>query len=80
MMTEVKETLCTHCAHREVCSFKDEFLRAIEAVNEVSVGRPSKEPNVVGYIKLRDIKWIKPVELVCTHYYKDVPQTREAQS
>lgn len=79
-MTGIRETPCTHCIHREVCSFKDEFLSAMKAVNEVSVSLPSKETSVGCCISLRDIKWIKPVELVCTYYYKDVLQTREAQS
>lgn len=79
-MTGVRETLCTQCSHREVCSNKEEFLSAMQAVNEVSVGLPSKDPNIGSYINLRDIKWIKPVELVCIHYIQQVPTTREAQS
>lgn len=69
-MTGTIETLCTRCSHREVCSFKDEFLSAIKAINEVSIGLSSKDPNVGCVIMLRDITWIKPVELVCTHYEK----------
>lgn len=76
-MMEVRETLCTHCVHREVCSNKEEFLSAMQAVNEVSVGLPSKDPNIGSYINLRDIKWIKPVELVCTHYLQQVPRIKE---
>lgn len=79
-MIGVRETLCTHCVHREVCSNKEEFLSAMQAVNEVSVGLPSKDQNIGSYINLRDIKWIKPVELVCIHYFQQVSTTREAQS
>lgn len=62
-----RETLCRNCSHQEVCSFKDEFLNAREAVNNVSVQRPS-DGDEICYIQLCDIPWIKPVGLVCSHY------------
>ena len=35
--TEVKETVCTHCAHREVCIYKQDFRDIIKArVSEMS--------------------------------------------
>lgn len=36
----VKETQCTRCGHREVCSLKTEFLEAQKAIDEVYVSRP----------------------------------------
>lgn len=30
----VKETQCTRCGHREVCSLKTEFLEAQKAIDE----------------------------------------------
>lgn len=75
-MVGLRETLCTHCSHREVCSFKDKFLRAMEAVNEITVNCPTKEDNAVSFIKLCDIPWIKPVELICQHYQKKQPTLR----
>lgn len=77
MNNGVRETLCTSCSHKEVCSFKDEFLSAIKAIDEVLVGLPSKDPNVGCMIKLRDITWIKPAELMCIHYNKNISTTRE---
>ena len=35
----VKETQCTRCGHREVCSLKTEFLKAQKAIDEVYVRR-----------------------------------------
>lgn len=70
MNSGVREALCTSCSHREVCSFKDEFLSAVKAINEVFVGLPSKDPKVGCMIKLQDITWIRPVELMCVHYKK----------
>ena len=36
----VKETQCTRCGHRDVCSLKEEFLEAQKAVDEACVSRP----------------------------------------
>lgn len=60
-----KETMCTTCIHQDICSVKEKFLDAQKAVDgliaydELPTGRQ---------VKLRDISFIKPVELVCIHY------------
>ena len=59
----VKETQCTRCGHREVCSLKTEFLEAQKAIDEVYVSRPCEDGK-----KVCDIKYIEPVELHCKHY------------
>lgn len=63
----VQETLCTRCSHREVCSLKGQFLEAVKSANDITVSCGEKS-----IIRLRDIPWIKPIELVCTHYREDV--------
>lgn len=37
MSDGVKETPCTRCTHRTVCKHKDDFLKAVQAVNEATV-------------------------------------------
>lgn len=69
-MYGVKETCCTKCAHKDVCQYKDEFLAAQQAVDEVTVHLPTKEENTARMIRLRDISWIDPVELKCSHFYQ----------
>lgn len=64
----VKETQCTRCGHREVCSLKTEFLEAQKAIDEVYVSRPCEDGKKVSMIRVRDIKHIEPVELRCKHY------------
>ena len=59
----VKETQCTCCVHREVCSIKTEFLEAQKTIDEVYVSRPCEDGKKVGMIRIRDIKYIEPVEL-----------------
>lgn len=59
----VKETLCTSCVHCEVCSKKGEYLEAQSAVDNTQVYLEERSSYY-----LRDIKWIRPVQLQCTYY------------
>ena len=62
-----KETMCTTCVHQDICSVKEKFLDAQKAVDGLVVY--DKLPDgKLGQVKLRDIGFIKPVELVCIHY------------
>ncbi len=64
-------TLCADCAHKEVCSLKEQFKMAQTAVDQVTVSLPAEpDSNKQGFIYLRDIKWIKPVDLCCIHFDK----------
>lgn len=58
------ETACSSCCHLPVCCFKEEFLEAQKAVNNVWVSK--KKENKC--IKLTDIPYIKPVILHCKNY------------
>lgn len=39
MFEGVKETLCTRCAHREVCVYKQDYLDILKAVENATVTR-----------------------------------------
>lgn len=67
----VKETECTHCIHKEVCFFKQEFLEAQEAVDKTYVSKPSSDGENVGMIRIQDLKFIKPILLHCVHYCEE---------
>lgn len=76
-MFGVKETCCTRCAHREVCQYKEEFLAAQHAVDGAGIRLPSKDENVAkGSILIRDIPWIKPVELRCKYFQQNTGMAR----
>ena len=64
-MSPCKETLCSKCAHRTVCSIKEEYLNAQAAVDRVNVAR---DDNAI--MTLTQIKWIEPVELKCIHFLR----------
>lgn len=64
-------TPCAECMHKEVCSLKEKFKAAQTAVDEVTVSLPAESDSTNHRsIHLRDIKWIKPVDLVCIHFAK----------
>lgn len=67
-MFGVKETCCTKCAHKDVCQFKEEYLAAQAAVDNISVNLPVKDERAHRYINLHIIPWIEPVELKCKHF------------
>ena len=62
-----KETMCTTCIHQDVCSLKGKFLDAQKAVDGLVV-YDELPTGLLGQVKLRDIGFIKPVELECVHY------------
>ena len=62
-----KETMCTTCVHQDVCSLKGKFLDAQKAVDGLVV-YDYLPTGLLGQVKLRDIGFIKPVELECIHY------------
>lgn len=68
----VKETQCTRCGHREVCSLKTEFLEAQKAIDEAYISHPSEDGKKAVVTRVRDIKYIEPVELCCKHF---IPNT-----
>ena len=75
-MFGVKETCCTRCSHKDVCQYKEEYLAAQHAVDEVSVHLPTKDENSARLIRLRDISWIEPVELKCRHFQQNTGVAR----
>ena len=62
-----KETMCTTCIHQDICSLKGKFLDAQKAVDGLVV-YDELPTGLLGQVKLRDIGFIKPVELECVHY------------
>lgn len=72
MYSGCEETQCTHCDHLQVCSLKEQFLKAQNAVNEVTVGVGDR-----GIKYLRDFDWIKRVKLECVHFAKKQPVMRD---
>ena len=62
-----KETRCTHCEHLPVCSLKEQFLAAQQAVDGVQVSLGDRS-----FQSLRNFDWIKPVNLDCVHFSRKI--------
>lgn len=58
-----KETLCTRCAHFQVCNKTEEFLRIVKTLDEVTICTVDHS-----YIDLKSIPWVHLGELCCDYY------------
>ena len=63
-MTCVKEALCASCVHCEVFSKKEEYMAAQTAVDNLRFGETGTSTGVY----LRNIPWIRQVQLQCTYH------------
>lgn len=69
-MSATKETLCTNCGHRIVCSKASEFMAVQKAVDNLTIGTDNG-----GVIFVRDSEWLH-VSVQCSHRISTV-QARE---
>ena len=57
---------CDTCVHARVCSLKDKYSKAVEAINNAEVYKDIAGDCTAIYT-IRAMKWLK-VELRCEHY------------
>ena len=69
MLEGVKETLCTICAHREVCIHKFDYLNIIKAVENARVS-VVKDDSDGGFSskKVADYDFISGISVGCRYY------------
>ncbi len=72
MYSDSEETQCTHCDHLKVCSLKEQFMAAQNAVDRVTVGLGDRTIK-----NLKDFDWIKRVKLECKHFSAKRPTPRD---
>ena len=67
-----KEALCASCVLLHVCSLKELFLDAQTAINDCAIYDEAINDGkiVTKRTCIRDIDFIKPVQLQCKHYMK----------
>lgn len=75
MSDGVRETPCTHCVHRTVCKHKDDFLKAIQAVNEATVHE--REDNRMKMTKIVNIDCVSDISITCRYHQPEVATPRE---
>lgn len=64
--TGVKETLCTRCAHREVCIYKQDFLDIIKTIENATITRNT--PDGIASKKVVHYDFISEISIGCKYY------------
>lgn len=67
MSEAVMETQCTTCSHREVCSFKDEYLMVQDRINSMRIYSDNQDGSH-NMTPLSSFKWLKPIKIDCKYY------------
>ena len=67
----VKETACTRCVHRDVCSKKDIFMKARKTADGLCLYLRD-ENNSTTTQSISDYDWIRPIQLECKYYIKEM--------
>jgi hypothetical protein len=65
-----KETSCTVCSHREICSVKSYYLNILKQIDEMeyTIGKDEKTWGVMHLSDSKDFS----IELICRHHLKHV--------
>ena len=64
--SEVKETLCTRCAHREVCIYKQDYIDILNAVENATLTRNT--PDEIASKKVTQYDFISGISVSCKYY------------
>ena len=77
----VKETLCTRCAHREVCMYKLYYLNILKAVENARVAAV-KDEATGGFssTKVIDYDFISGISVGCRYYRNWTDTYRDGDS
>lgn len=72
----VKETLCTRCAHREVCAYKQDFLDIIKAVENAAVTRDTPDGKITSK-KVIHYDFISEISVGCKYHQISIAADQE---
>lgn len=75
----VKQTLCTRCAHREVCIYKQDFLDIIKAVENAAVTRDTPDGKITSK-KVIHYDFIREISVGCKYYQNSIEIWRQITS
>lgn len=65
----VKETLCTRCAHREVCTYKQDYLDILKAVENAAITRDTPDGKITSK-KVIHYDFISGISVGCKYHQK----------
>ena len=67
MLDGVKETLCTRCAHREVCAYKQDYLDILKAIENAKVVKDTPDGKITSK-KVSCYDFIGNISVTCKYY------------
>lgn len=81
MSDGVKETLCTLCAHREVCVYKKDYLDILKVVENAAVTKDTPDGKITSK-KVIHYDFISEISVGCKYYrnWTDMYRSIEATS
>lgn len=69
MYDVIKETNCTHCAHKEVCKHKLDFLDVYNEILNCKVARKIGDNNSL--IPVKNFDFLAGIIIKCKYYKED---------
>ena len=81
MFEEAKETLCGHCVHREVCTYKQDYLDILKAVESTNVVKDTPYGKITSK-KVTCYDFISKIAVCCKYYqnWTETYRSREINS
>lgn len=81
MYEGVKETLCTRCAHREVCAYKQDYLDVLKTVENAKVVKDTPDGKITSK-KVVCYDFIGKISITCKYYqnWTETYRSREEDS
>lgn len=61
------KTLCTLCAHKEVCTYKQDFIDIIEAIENASITRDAPDGKITSK-KVINYDFVSEISVGCKYY------------
>lgn len=75
MADNVKKSLCTICAHRNVCAYKDDYLSVIEAVSKAIVDKQLPDGKIA-LKRVENFEFVGDISVTCRYYDNCTTQYR----
>lgn len=76
MSEACKETLCTICQHREICKFKEDYLKIVETVSNMRISQ-EKPDGKIESTPLSNFEFLGKISIACKYYTNWTVQYRD---
>lgn len=66
----IAEAPCAICNHKDVCSYKETYMRILNSISNAVVEQSCTDKEKVQFKKIIDFDFIDKISVTC-HYYKN---------